>query len=84
LFASNSKFDGGTGWPSFTQPLDGAVATSRDNSLLMARTEVHCASCGGHLGHVFSDGPRPAGLRYCMNGIAMAFVPKLADCQLIR
>jgi peptide-methionine (R)-S-oxide reductase len=75
LFASDSKFDSFTGWPSFTCPLDGAVATARDIRLLVPRTEVHCAGCGGHLGHVFPDGPRPAGLRYCMNGVAMAFMP---------
>ena len=79
LFASGTKFESGTGWPSFTQPLDGGVATSRDNSLFMTRTEVHCANCGGHLGHVFPDGPRPAGLRYCMNGVAMTFLPKPTD-----
>jgi peptide-methionine (R)-S-oxide reductase len=77
LFASDSKFDSGTGWPSFTRPLEGAVATSRDMRLFMTRTEVHCAGCGGHLGHVFPDGPPPAGLRYCMNGVAMAFLPAL-------
>jgi peptide-methionine (R)-S-oxide reductase len=75
LFASPTKFESGTGWPSFTQPLDGAVATTEDRSLFMTRTEVHCADCGGHLGHVFPDGPRPTGLRYCMNGVAMAFMP---------
>jgi peptide-methionine (R)-S-oxide reductase len=79
LFASGSKFESGTGWPSFTRPLDGGVGTSRDNGLFMTRTEVHCANCGGHLGHVFPDGPRPAGLRYCMNGVAMTFMPKPTD-----
>lgn len=75
LFGSDTKFESGTGWPSFYQPLDGGVATSEDRSFFMTRTEVHCADCGGHLGHVFPDGPRPTGLRYCMNGAAMAFRP---------
>ena len=73
VFASNTKFDSHTGWPSFYQPLPNAVATTRDSSLLMERTEVHCRRCGGHLGHVFDDGPPPTGLRYCMNGVAMTF-----------
>jgi peptide-methionine (R)-S-oxide reductase len=75
LFASETKFESGTGWPSFYQALEGAVATSEDRSLFMPRTEVHCADCGGHLGHVFPDGPRPTGQRYCMNGVAMDFKP---------
>jgi peptide-methionine (R)-S-oxide reductase len=73
LFASDTKFESGTGWPSFTEPLEGAVGTTQDRSFFMTRTEVHCADCGGHLGHVFPDGPRPTGLRYCMNGAAMIF-----------
>jgi peptide-methionine (R)-S-oxide reductase len=76
LFSSSTKFDSGTGWPSFWQPLPGAVGETRDRSFGMTRTAVHCANCGGHLGHVFDDGPRPTGLRYCMNGVAMTFAPK--------
>jgi peptide-methionine (R)-S-oxide reductase len=75
LFASEAKFDSRTGWPSFFRPLDGAVATTVDRKFFMTRTEVHCAACEGHLGHVFDDGPPPTGLRYCMNGVAMTFVP---------
>jgi peptide-methionine (R)-S-oxide reductase len=78
LFESGTKFESHTGWPSFTQPLEGAVATTEDRTLFMTRTEVHCADCGGHLGHVFPDGPRPTGLRYCMNGVAMEFQPEQA------
>ncbi|VXC70376.1 peptide-methionine (R)-S-oxide reductase MsrB [Sphingomonas sp. 8AM] len=75
LFSSKTKFESGTGWPSFTAPLPGAVGYHRDSTLGMARTEVHCSRCGGHLGHVFDDGPRPTGKRFCMNGVAMTFRP---------
>jgi len=76
LFASDAKYDSGTGWPSFSEPLDQAVATTVDRSHLMVRTEVHCKRCGGHLGHVFDDGPEPTGQRFCMNGAAMKFEEK--------
>ncbi len=78
LFTAGTKFDSRTGWPSFNDPLEGAVATSVDRSHGMIRIEAHCRRCGGHLGHVFEDGPKPTGLRYCINGVAMNFEPDAA------
>ncbi|WP_149536340.1 peptide-methionine (R)-S-oxide reductase MsrB [Siccirubricoccus phaeus] len=75
LFDAGTKFESGTGWPSFFAPIEGHVGTSTDRSFFMTRTEVHCAQCGGHLGHVFPDGPPPTGLRYCMNGVSLRFEP---------
>ena len=81
LFSSETKFESGTGWPSFYRPLDNAVGTTEDRMLGMLRTEVHCRRCGGHLGHVFEDGPKPTGLRYCMNGVALGFKAAAASAS---
>jgi peptide-methionine (R)-S-oxide reductase len=79
LFRSETKFDSGTGWPSFYAPIEDAVRTSNDFSMILPRTEAHCRRCGGHLGHVFDDGPPPTGKRYCMNGVALKFAPAAAS-----
>jgi len=84
LFDSAHKFDSGTGWPSFTQPIDGHVGTKQDFALIFPRTEYHCARCGGHQGHVFNDGPPPRGERWCNNGVALDFVPKDRPLPALR
>jgi len=78
LYSSETKYDSGTGWPSFWAAIDGAVGTQEDNTFFMTRTEVHCRRCGGHLGHIFDDGPQPTGMRHCINGVALAFRPEAA------
>jgi peptide-methionine (R)-S-oxide reductase len=84
LFSSDTKFDSGTGWPSFFDSLPGALGTRKDLSLIWPRTEYHCMRCGGHQGHVFDDGPKPTGLRYCNNGVALRFVPKEEKLPALR
>jgi len=84
LFSSETKFDSGTGWPSFFDTLPGAVGTKKDRKLFLPRTEYHCIRCGGHQGHVFDDGPKPTGLRYCNNGVALRFVPKEEKLPALR
>ena len=84
LFTADTKFESGSGWPSFFKPLEGSVETTTDRSLGMTRVEVHCKNCGGHLGHLFPDGPQPTGMRYCMNGVALAFEPEPASISRER
>lgn len=84
LFDSNDKFDSGTGWPSFTRPIAGHIATKKDFKMIWPRTEYHCARCGGHQGHVFDDGPPPRGQRWCNNGVALDFVPKAQPLPALR
>ncbi|MBM3396215.1 MAG: peptide-methionine (R)-S-oxide reductase MsrB [Betaproteobacteria bacterium] len=84
LFSSDKKYESGTGWPSFFEPMDGALGTKRDFKLVWPRTEYHCVRCGGHQGHVFDDGPKPTGLRYCNNGVALRFVPKEEALPALR
>jgi peptide-methionine (R)-S-oxide reductase len=84
LFDSSTKFESGTGWPSFYDVISGAIGTKKDFGLILPRTEYHCARCGGHQGHVFNDGPKPTGLRYCNNGLALRFIPKNEDLPQLR
>jgi len=84
LFSSETKYDSGTGWPSFFDTLPGAVGTKKDRKLFLPRTEYHCIRCGGHQGHIFEDGPKPTGLRYCNNGVALRFVPKEEKLPALR